>query len=47
MEIHGLYEVGGLWEVGQLRGRLWSMSIETGLLACNEEYGHPFMIVSC
>ena len=37
----------GLGEVGQLRGRPWTMSIETGLLACNEEYGHPLMIVSC
>ena len=36
----------GLWEVGQLRGRPWSMSRETGLLTCNEGYGHPVMIIS-
>ena len=36
----------GLGKVGQLRGRPWSMSRETGLLTCNEEYGHPGMIIS-
>ena len=36
----------GLGEVGHLRSRHWSMSRETGLLTCYEEYGHPVMIVS-
>ena len=36
----------GLGEVGQLRSRPWSMSRETGLLTCNEEYGYPVMILS-
>ena len=36
----------GLGEVGQLRGRPWSMSRDTGLLTSYEEYGHPAMIIS-
>ena len=36
----------GLGEVGQLRGRPWSVSRETELLTGNEEYGHPAMIIS-
>ena len=36
----------GLGEVGQLRGRPWSMSRYTGLLICNGEYGQLAMIIS-
>ena len=36
----------GLGEIGQLRGSPWSLSRETGLLTCSEEYGHPVMIIS-
>ena len=35
----------GLEEVGKLRDRPWSVSRDTGLLTCNEEYGHPVMII--
>ena len=32
---------------GSIKRQAWSVSRQTGLLTCSEEYGHPLMIVSC
>ena len=44
--MHSLYEGGGVEGGGSIKRQALINDRDTGLLTCNEEYGHPVMIVS-